>query len=77
MALPIMVRGSGSYGSPSPSLNGGGGGGGGAIIPMAIHTKHNIEYKDVPSSGSIQTATVEGKYFWISFRKRINLSNPQ
>ncbi|KAH7644220.1 dfp2-like protein 12 [Dermatophagoides farinae] len=65
MAAPIMIRttnsnsGYGSlYGRLASSSNGGGGGGGG-IIPIAIQTKHNIEYKDVPSSGSIQTATVE------------------
>lgn len=69
MATPIMIRttnsnsGYGSlYGRLASSSNGGGGGG---IIPIAIQTKHNIEYKDVPSSGSIQTATVEGKHTFL------------
>nr|XP_027200837.1 putative uncharacterized protein DDB_G0277255 [Dermatophagoides pteronyssinus] len=64
MAAPMVVRatnvgGSSGYGSifgrsSSSTKNNGGG-----VIPIAIHTKHNVEYKDVPSSGSIQTATVE------------------
>lgn len=29
------------------------------LIPIAIQTRHNIEYRKVPSTGSIQTATVE------------------
>lgn len=28
-------------------------------IPMAVQTQHKIEYKEVPSSGTIETATVE------------------
>lgn len=55
-------------------LMGGGGGGGfgfgsnsggnagqfaGQLIPAAIHTVHNIEFRDVPSTGSFNPATIE------------------
>lgn len=43
----------GSYAS------GGGSGYSGGVIPAAIQTRHNIEFREVPSTGSIQPATIE------------------
>jgi hypothetical protein len=29
------------------------------VVPAAIHTRHSIDYKDVPSSGSVNPTTIE------------------
>lgn len=60
---------SGGYGGMSSGGSGGGGGygggksgggdyggsgGGGQVVQAAVHSKHQIEYRDVPSSGQVQ-----------------------
>lgn len=61
---PIRITGGGGYSSGGGYGSGGGGGGSyggysGGAIPAAIQTRHNIEYKEVPNTGSIQPATIE------------------
>lgn len=51
--------GGGSSGGYSSGGGGGGGGYGGGVVPAAIQTRHNIEFRDVPSTGSIQPSTIE------------------
>ena len=56
--------GGGGYGG-GMSFGGGGGGGyggggyGGGVVPAAIHSRHSVQYYDVPSSGYVQPTTVE------------------
>lgn len=56
--------GGGGYGGGLGGFGGGRGGGGGGgfaggIIPAAIQTTHNIEFREVPSTGSVQPAVIE------------------
>lgn len=48
----------GGYGG-GKSSGGGYGSEGGQVIQAAIHSKHQIEYRDVPSSGQVQPTTIE------------------
>ena len=53
------------YGGGGRSYGGGGYGGGsygGGIVNLAVRSRHNVQYYDVPSSGSIQPITVESLY---------------
>ncbi|OTF79328.1 hypothetical protein BLA29_005259 [Euroglyphus maynei] len=54
----------GSYGSGGGggSFGGGYGGFGGGIIPIAIHSRHNVQFYDVPSTGMVNPTTIEGLY---------------
>ena len=40
-------------------MGGGRSGGGGQVVPAAIQTRHQIEFRDVQSSGSVEPTTVE------------------
>lgn len=53
--------GGGGYGG-GRSYGGGGGSYGGGIVNLAVRSRHNVQYYDVPSSGSIQPITVESLY---------------
>ena len=57
-------RSSGGYGGGSGygggrGMGGGRSGGGGQVVPAAIQTRHQIEFRDVPSSGSVEPTTIE------------------
>ncbi|XP_054160845.1 keratin, type II cytoskeletal 1-like [Oppia nitens] len=49
----------GGYSGGSGGAVQSGGGHSGGIIQAAIHTRHQIDFKDVPSSGAVNPATIE------------------
>ncbi len=51
--------GGGGYGGGGRGGGYGGGGGGGGIIPAAIHTRHTIDFRNVPSTGAVAPTTIE------------------
>ena len=51
--------GGGSRGGYGGGGRGGGGGGLGQVVPAAIQTRHEIQFKDVPSTGSVEPATID------------------
>lgn len=54
-ASKAVASSSGGYGGSYASGNSYSGG----AIPAAIQTRHNIEFREIPSTGSIQPATIE------------------
>ena len=52
-----MGRSSGGYGGGRS--NGGNGGNGGQVVQAAIQSRHQIEFRDVPSTGSVAPTTIE------------------
>ena len=62
--IAVTAYGGGSHGGRGYSSGGAGGYAsrgfsGGGVIPAAIQTRHQISYREVPSSGFVQPATIE------------------